>query len=309
MLGQCINAKKTDWVTKLPAIEFAINSAPSRSESTGFAPFFLNSGRMPRSMIWNLAPPIEFPYHSSDPILPIMAKSPFPSFKRYYTHSDSSTPAALRTVPHPYTNCISDTLFIVTDTFAPPTQHYTYSAAAIFACLTHDSAIRDDPVGMKDQPCPIGFDTLARVYNAEARGTQCFAHHAPHPSSNPVITYGDRIQPDDWSITPAQRGIVIENPLFQQLLETPTPTLAPLPILATSRPVISGSDITLESLLSPVVSTSTSDIAMSGPRDAFSLTADEILDFDENTPSSLPNGAIFENDTTFNFDGIPDTTL
>ena len=59
MLRQCINAKQTDWVAKLPAIEFAINSA--RSESTGFAPFFLNSGRMPRSMIWNSAPPTEFP--------------------------------------------------------------------------------------------------------------------------------------------------------------------------------------------------------------------------------------------------------
>jgi transposase InsO family protein len=43
MLRQCINAKQTDWVAKLPAIEFAINSA--RSESTGFAPFFLNSGK------------------------------------------------------------------------------------------------------------------------------------------------------------------------------------------------------------------------------------------------------------------------
>jgi len=59
MLRQCINDKQTDWVAKLPAIEFAINSA--RSESTGFAPFFLNAGRMPRSMIWNSAPANEFP--------------------------------------------------------------------------------------------------------------------------------------------------------------------------------------------------------------------------------------------------------
>lgn len=59
MLRQCINTKQTDWVAKLPAIEFAINSA--RSESMGFAPFFLNSERMPRSMIWNSAPPTEFP--------------------------------------------------------------------------------------------------------------------------------------------------------------------------------------------------------------------------------------------------------
>ena len=219
MLGQCINAKKIDWVAKLPTIEFAINSA--RSESTGFAPFFLNSGRTPRSMIWNSAPPIEFPYHSSDPIIPIMAKSPFPllNCKRYSTHSDSSTPAALRTVPHPYINRISDTLFIITDTFVSPIQHYTYPVAAIFACLTHDSAIPDNPAGIKDQPCLIGFNILARVYNAEACGTHCIAYYAPHPSSNPVITYGDLIQPDDWNITPAQHGIVIENPPFQQLLE------------------------------------------------------------------------------------------
>jgi hypothetical protein len=51
MLRQCVNQKQSDWVSKLPAIEFAINSA--RSKSTGFAPFFLNTGGMPRSMIWN----------------------------------------------------------------------------------------------------------------------------------------------------------------------------------------------------------------------------------------------------------------
>jgi len=102
MLGQCINAKKTDWVAKLPAIEFAINSA--RSESTGFAPFSLNSGRMPRSMIWNSASPTEFPYPLSDPTGFIMAKSPSPSFKRYYTHSDPPIPATLRapSVYQPY---------------------------------------------------------------------------------------------------------------------------------------------------------------------------------------------------------------
>ena len=59
MLRQCINDKHTDWVARLPAIEFAINSA--RSESTGYAPFFLNSGRMPRPMIWDSAPPTEYP--------------------------------------------------------------------------------------------------------------------------------------------------------------------------------------------------------------------------------------------------------
>jgi hypothetical protein len=59
MLRQCINNKQTDWVSKLPAIEFAINSA--RSESTGYASFFLNSGRMPRPMIWDSAPKTEYP--------------------------------------------------------------------------------------------------------------------------------------------------------------------------------------------------------------------------------------------------------
>ena len=59
MLRQCINEKQTDWVSKLPTIEFAINSA--RSASTGFAPFFLNTGRMPRSMIWNNSRTNEYP--------------------------------------------------------------------------------------------------------------------------------------------------------------------------------------------------------------------------------------------------------
>ena len=59
MIRQCVNPKQTDWVQKLPAIEFAINLA--RSESTGFAPFFLNTGRMPRPMIWDAPQPDEFP--------------------------------------------------------------------------------------------------------------------------------------------------------------------------------------------------------------------------------------------------------
>ncbi|KAJ3871315.1 hypothetical protein F5051DRAFT_299579, partial [Lentinula edodes] len=49
MLRQCVSATQKDWVSKLPAIEFAINCA--RSESTGYAPFILNNGRMPRSMV------------------------------------------------------------------------------------------------------------------------------------------------------------------------------------------------------------------------------------------------------------------
>ena len=48
-----------DWATKLPAIEFAINSA--RSEVTGYAPFFLNHGRMPRSFIWDDPSKEEYP--------------------------------------------------------------------------------------------------------------------------------------------------------------------------------------------------------------------------------------------------------
>ena len=59
MLRQCVNEKQNDWVPKLPAIEFAVNSA--RSESTGYSPFFLNLGQMPRPMIWDSATKTEFP--------------------------------------------------------------------------------------------------------------------------------------------------------------------------------------------------------------------------------------------------------
>ncbi len=59
MLRQCVSPDQRDWVLKLPAIEFAINLA--RSDSTGYAPFFLNTGRMPRPMIWRDAPSDEFP--------------------------------------------------------------------------------------------------------------------------------------------------------------------------------------------------------------------------------------------------------
>jgi hypothetical protein len=51
MLHQCVHPNQKDWVAKLPAIEFAMNSA--RSETTGYSPFFLNMGRMPQSLIWN----------------------------------------------------------------------------------------------------------------------------------------------------------------------------------------------------------------------------------------------------------------
>jgi len=59
MLRQCIGENQRDWIAKLPAIEFAINSA--RSESTGYAPFFLNTGRMPHLMVWNSAPKTKYP--------------------------------------------------------------------------------------------------------------------------------------------------------------------------------------------------------------------------------------------------------
>ena len=42
MLRSCIGLTQKDWVLRLPAIEFAINLA--RSESTGYSPFFLNTG-------------------------------------------------------------------------------------------------------------------------------------------------------------------------------------------------------------------------------------------------------------------------
>jgi hypothetical protein len=278
-----------------------------------------------------------------------MTKSLLPSFKRHPNPSDPSKPPALRTVYHPNIHRISDILFIVTDIFASPVQHHLYPAATLYACLTHEGAIRDDPSSMKDQPIPIGFDILARVYNADARGTCRFAYYVNAPS-NPAIINGDRMQPDEWNITPAQRGIVIENPIFQQLMEddvarnlrrkatiqaqiekrqavrlhkrdndaikqfaathqtradsklkgkkkAPSTNTTILPSVASS------SFTTLESPFSPVASTSTTDISMTGPSDAFTLTADEMLaayPFEEDAP--------FENDTT-SFDDVQDNTL
>jgi len=59
MLRQCISPKQNDWVIKLPAIEFAINLATS--STTGFSPFFLNSGRVPRPFNWLSPSDTEFP--------------------------------------------------------------------------------------------------------------------------------------------------------------------------------------------------------------------------------------------------------
>jgi len=50
IIRQCMSTNQKDWVMKLPAIEFAINSA--RSSTTGFSPFQLNYGRNPSPMIW-----------------------------------------------------------------------------------------------------------------------------------------------------------------------------------------------------------------------------------------------------------------
>jgi len=44
---------------RLPAIEFAINLASS--EGTGYSPFFMNYGCLPRTMIWDSPRPTEYP--------------------------------------------------------------------------------------------------------------------------------------------------------------------------------------------------------------------------------------------------------
>ena len=59
MLHQCIHPNQKDWVLWLLAIKFAINSV--QSASTGYAPFFLNFGRMPQVMLWSSAPSSKFP--------------------------------------------------------------------------------------------------------------------------------------------------------------------------------------------------------------------------------------------------------
>jgi hypothetical protein len=59
MLRQCVKLDQKDWVSCLPAIEFAINLA--RLETTRFAPFFLNTGCLPHSLIWNNPDPDKYP--------------------------------------------------------------------------------------------------------------------------------------------------------------------------------------------------------------------------------------------------------
>uniref|UniRef100_A0A0W0G6M7 Putative polyprotein n=1 Tax=Moniliophthora roreri TaxID=221103 RepID=A0A0W0G6M7_MONRR len=57
-LHQCISSNQRDWVTKLPAIEFAINNATA--EATGYTLFFLNYRHIPRSFIWNSVSEVEY---------------------------------------------------------------------------------------------------------------------------------------------------------------------------------------------------------------------------------------------------------
>ena len=57
MIRQCVRPDQKDWTIKLPAVEFAINSA--RSSTTGFSPFQLNYERNPSPMVWNVQD--EFP--------------------------------------------------------------------------------------------------------------------------------------------------------------------------------------------------------------------------------------------------------
>ena len=59
MICSCISKDQTNWVQQLPVIKFTINV--SCSESTGYAPFFLNNGRIPRTMLWNSSEVNQYP--------------------------------------------------------------------------------------------------------------------------------------------------------------------------------------------------------------------------------------------------------
>jgi hypothetical protein len=59
MLPQCSSTTQKDWVNQLPTVEFAMNLA--RSEMTGYSPFFLDTGWMPRSLLWDSDNSQEFP--------------------------------------------------------------------------------------------------------------------------------------------------------------------------------------------------------------------------------------------------------
>jgi transposase InsO family protein len=59
MIRQCISPDQKDWVQKLPGIQIAINLA--RNDFTGYSPFFLNTGRIPRNVVWNSPTDSQFP--------------------------------------------------------------------------------------------------------------------------------------------------------------------------------------------------------------------------------------------------------
>ena len=59
MLRQCVAPNQRDCVQKLPAIKFAINT--SCSDSTGYTLFFLNTGHIPKSFVWEHATPTKYP--------------------------------------------------------------------------------------------------------------------------------------------------------------------------------------------------------------------------------------------------------
>ena len=252
---------------------------------------------------------------------------------------DLAKPLASRTIYHSNLYRISEMSFVITDIFTSPVQHHTYLAAAIYACLTHEEAIRNDriPVTMKDQSHLIHFDFLARVYYANTRGTNQFAYLVNAPSNTAIINR-HRVQPDNWNITPSQRGIVTEN--FQQLMENdvarilrhkaqierrqaaathrtkfdsklqgtkkalvsmPITSFVSLPITTTSPSVASSSAATLKVTIPFIATSSTADISMTGPIDTFTLTTDEVLAaFIEDVP--------FDNDTIL-FDSLSDTTI
>jgi hypothetical protein len=59
MIRQYIDVDQKNWVQKLPGIRMAINLA--RNDSTGYSPFFLNTGRIPQNVVWNSPTDSEFP--------------------------------------------------------------------------------------------------------------------------------------------------------------------------------------------------------------------------------------------------------
>lgn len=71
MLRQCVRPDQRDWVQRLLGVELAMNMA--HSDTTGFSPFYLNYGQMPRSLIWECEseyPGIQgFAHHMKDTVM------------------------------------------------------------------------------------------------------------------------------------------------------------------------------------------------------------------------------------------------